>query len=281
MKKHFKFLPLALLGFCLVLNSCSEEDLVSPSKNSNNLEWSLGLIHNQFLTHTMRNFDYDAQYESEALALKALANFQSQHFNTYPSVHYDMKTAKSVLEENTSLYKIGNVQSVLSDGVEMNNQVYQLEDLNDLYVSEGLINEIDAQIVNSIIADIRLNLSNSLSNNQVYQNLLLLKSDWDESQNNSKPGSVYSFIILDISINSLEWWSTNGLEANSQQKLAPWICADIAGAIIGAGLSVGYQHYLGSGGDINWRIVAASGLTTAIMGSTGALGRIGRWMSKW
>jgi hypothetical protein len=45
-------------------------------------------------------------------------------------------------------------------------------------------------------------------------------------------GLTIPFIILDISINSLEWFTANSLEANEQQKLAPWICADIAGAVI-------------------------------------------------
>jgi hypothetical protein len=45
-------------------------------------------------------------------------------------------------------------------------------------------------------------------------------------------GLTIPFIILDISINSLEWFTANSLEANEQQKLAPWICADIAGAIM-------------------------------------------------
>jgi hypothetical protein len=281
MKTKMKLVPFVLFGLCLVFNSCSEQDELTQLKSSKDQNTSLGMIHNDFLTHTMRNFAYSSEYNSEEHALQSLAAFQSQHFSSNSSLLYDLETAQLLLAEKTDLYDIANVKKALNEGVELNNRSYQLEELNELYKTEGLISQRDQLIVNPIITDIRLNLSNSLSNQAVYKNLLDLKSQWDISQNTSNAGTDYSFIILDISINSLEWWAANSLEANEQQKLAPWICTDIAGAIIGVGLSVGTQYFLGSDGGINWRIVAASGLTTAIMGSTGALGRIGRWMSKW
>ena len=66
MKKLFKFLPIALLGFCLVLNSCSEtsiEQNVVDKANTKPSPAFLGKLHNDGLDHFMFNYN-DSEAET-------------------------------------------------------------------------------------------------------------------------------------------------------------------------------------------------------------------------
>jgi len=85
--------------------------------------------------------------------------------------------------------------------------------------------------------------------------------------------------ILAISISSIEWWEENpdaldGLaarsELNQKSLIAPWLATDIGGAIIGG-------VYAGVVGN-SWRSAAYGALGGAVFASTGAAGRLGRWL---
>ena len=62
------------------------------------------------------------------------------------------------------------------------------------------------------------------------------------------------------------------------RALPVFVGADIAGAVIGA-CSSGLGSYFMSG-KVDWRSVGWSAASGAITGSTGVVGKIGRWLSR-
>lgn len=272
---------LAIIVLTTFIGCSNEQDELSTDFN-NKSQPSIGQIHNDFLTHTMRNYEFPNDAENLDTGLMDLAQFQINFLNEYSSTPFDCQEAKKGFSDFRQYYVPKNIQNVLKEGVYIKDRQYQLNELNSIYANENLISETDKKIVNDIIASLHENLNGNLSNSELYKKLLEHREYWESSQNiRGNKGSIYSYLILDISINSLEWWDKNSSEALGYQKLAPWIASDIVGAIAGAGISVGLQYFLGDSGEINWSIVAGSAIAGAVLGSTGVIGKVGKWVSSW
>lgn len=286
MKQRLKFIPFFL--FCIIIllgcRSSCEDALNFPEKNNlksiDKSGLSIGEIHNELLTYTLENYSYPTNFNNIDEALTNLANFQGGYMNSFIDPPFDRNHAVISLGDMKNYYIASNSKDAFLNGVIINNKNYQLTELNDIFYNAGKISEIDKNIVNSIISSLHKNLDGTLSNKALYDELLVHKSNWEKSQKNSQNvGGEYSYMILDIGIHSLEWWEQNSDTTINQKKLAPWIASDIVGAIAGAGLSVGLQYFLTPTGQINWKIVAGSAIAGAITGSTGIIGKAGKWLS--
>lgn len=91
--------------------------------------------------------------------------------------------------------------------------------------------------------------------------------------------------ILAISMASLEWWGQNSdalddlaskNNAANRALIAPWVAADLVGATWG-GATGAIASYAGTG-EVNWTAVGVGALSGAVSGSTGAIGKIAKWL---
>lgn len=109
--------------------------------------------------------------------------------------------------------------------------------------------------------------------------------------NNTSPESYFQTgIILAIAEESHSWWNDNpGVawgnpklnfpEGVTSQAILPGpIATDVAGAIIGGAVTLGGQVIFND--DVNWAIVGYGAVTGAVVGSTGAVGRLAGWLAK-
>ncbi len=268
-----------LITISLIIFSCSENEITDNQVNNLKSNISLGKIHNDFLTHTLINFDIPKEKHSKEEGLTELANFQIDYMNSLNYNNFDKETAINYFTQMKHLYKIENAMDLLENGVIIENQRFSLTEMNNKLNTDGVISELDTEITNKIIQDLNDNLKGIKTDKDVLNSLKEYKTIWVNSQNSiSNKGGDYSSIILDISISSLNWWEENSLEANGHNKVAVWIMTDIVGAIAGADLAATAQNFLNDG-EINWSVVAAAGLTTAIASSTGIIGKVGKWLA--
>lgn len=91
------------------------------------------------------------------------------------------------------------------------------------------------------------------------------------------PKGALGGVVLNVSKSSLDYWEDEQLLAPTK-ALPVFVGADIAGAIIGACVG-GVGSYV-TAGDFNWKSVAWSAASSAIVGSTGIVGKVGKWISK-
>jgi len=240
---------------------------------------SIGEIHNELLTYTYHQYAFSENFNSVDEALIDLGNFQSNYLGNFSNPTIDMNYAQSNIINVRNYYIQNNTKDIFLNGVEINGDNYTLAELTHYLYENDAISEIDKNIVNEIINSLHQNLDGMLSYEELYSELLNHRENWIASQGgtNSKGGD-YSFIILDIGINSLEWWSTNSGASSLQKAVPVWLATDIVGAIGGAGFAAVSQHVFNNG-QINWKIVAAAGLTTAVTASTGVFGKVGKWLS--
>ncbi len=70
---------------------------------------------------------------------------------------------------------------------------------------------------------------------------------------------------------------SEGIDQKSTKALQVWVGADIAGAAVGATQSAIISYT--TTGEVNWESVGLSAVGGAIVGSTGIIGKAGKWIS--
>ncbi len=138
---------------------------------------------------------------------------------------------------------------------------------------------------------------------EILEQLIIKKNQFDAKKypTSNNAGHVLA-ITLAISIKSMEWWiehedfmtyqgtseeyflvknGPNGdieFKKNSSVVVAPWVAADVAGAVVGAAGGA-ISSYAGTG-SVNWTSVGVSAVFGAVTGSTGVVGRLAKLIKK-
>jgi len=117
-----------------------------------------------------------------------------------------------------------------------------------------------------------------------------LSSYLNQEKNTNNSNVVFNSLI-DIGVASNQWWNENTpsiflpfpineeiypSEGQYQTYAIP-VPTDVAGALFGAATGIVSQY--GSSESVNWKGVAISTLAGAVIGSTGAVGKLGKWLS--
>ena len=137
--------------------------------------------------------------------------------------------------------------------------------------------------LNDIYKGIDIDLRNYIEN---------LEKSWltQNYEINSNHGQILG-IVLSISKSSLDWWEAHpeaGLDFSPKGRImaAPlWVGADIGGAIWG-GVTGAVASYSASAvnnngdGEVSWTAVGIGALSGAVSTSTGAAGRLGKWIAR-
>lgn len=91
------------------------------------------------------------------------------------------------------------------------------------------------------------------------------------------PKGALGGVVLNVSKSSLDYWT--GKQSSIQDIVVPaFVGADIAGVIVGA-CSSGIGSYVMSG-SVDWKSVVWGAASCGIIGSTGIIGKVGKWISK-
>lgn len=276
---------LAIIGVSGIL-SCEKE---INSKEELTLKVSdfskAGEIHNAFLTNANNNLEIVEGVNDLNEKVEIISNFNKEYA---ASLDLSMKDRQNliksldnhkefVLSDKLTEKSFGN--SYLKSG--------KIEDANIFELIENLkststINEETYNILNRLSLDLKSNYEYSLSDAQLKLNVLQLIGEFREIgyKTDSGEGKMLG-TILALSISSIEWWEENpdafGENLKSTKALPVWAAMDIVGGVIGAGMSVAIQASVNE--EVNWEIVGYSALGGAVVGSTGIIGKAGKWLS--
>lgn len=92
------------------------------------------------------------------------------------------------------------------------------------------------------------------------------------------PKGALGGVVLNVSQSSLDYWGNELPIAPPTRAVQAIVGADIAGAVVGACTSA-VESYATTG-KVNWRNVAWKTASGAVIGSTGIVGKLGKWISK-
>lgn len=155
----------------------------------------------------------------------------------------------------------------------------KIESEFDSLLQENTIDAFEHTGLITLVQAIEDNYNGILSTTDFLSIVESLISQW-KKQNYTKD-SNYSHtlaITLSISKSSLEWWMENDMTSTSTRAVPAFVGADVAGAVIGAASSAGYQ--LVSNGSVgDWGAVGWGAASGAVVGSTGVVGKIGKFLS--
>lgn len=245
-----------------------------------------GEIHNQFLTNVKNNFTPDNEIGDLNNALNYLNDFQQDFLQQVDLKGLDKNELSRALSNSKDLsihekaYQKMFIRSKKSTS--FNNEPTLFE-LLSMVREEGLLDEFEYQSLTELSTKVKDSYEGYISDDELKTFVLDLKSEWlEQGYTVDSQNGILMAYALSISLASLDWWEENaaaGLNKSRKGKvmaLPAWAALDIGGAIVGATVTISGQAAFAD--EINWEIVGYGTLATGITTSTGAAGKVAKWL---
>lgn len=264
------------------LNSCTETIISDNSITSlNNQEqykqiesyYFLGDIHNEYMQELALNFNPPNDITEKDNALDyikdLILNFEPQ--DSTLTTQLQLEVSKPDFGWNLLSHTQLKTYVYSSD---FNNQLTNMH-------QNSLIDNWEKSLVDELII-----LSQSYPSFEELDIFFTAKiSEW-ESQGyltNSNLGD-FSGGLLALGYKSTEWWLNHPeYQSDSFYRIPPWVVSDALGFVVGCAIHAG-SYAANNSGSLNGCCsdgMAVSAVSGAIMGSTGIIGKAGKWISKW
>lgn len=289
MKKN-RITAICLIAFFSVLAftlySCENSDNEVIAEQSEKLTVEdfdyLGEWHNEFLVNAHKNFNPSlAESNPESLkeealdALKQLnKSFAASSKQRY-NINISQKELDKKFEESYRLADKDYLADILFDNATTRSvsdeDVAGLQAMMEEIKNSQIISDFSYGILQDLVSSIEDNYNKLLSDYDLKQKVLLLiqKVNNHGYDKESGEGTLVASILA-ISIHSLDFWEDNPDMLYTDGKVAPWVAADVGGAVIG-----GVVAAVKSGKAVDCLIGAGISAVTA---STGLAGKIGKWL---
>jgi hypothetical protein len=313
--KKILYFAVVLLG----LASCTNQEEIQmdapPTAKKSNFETFAiyGEVHNSLLQYMSTNFYEPEQTPtSKNEAVDYVLAIQREGIDQLSIT----ESEKAILSEGLESYKRYYVTSDLMKTVQpgQSRDPFDDDDDEDLTTEDvraliqeaydtGSIDSFEYQSFTKLIDYVLANAAGSLSNADFEVKVNNLISQWEVKYADvdftqleiprtvdnptvvdgssiafkDTPKGALSGVVLNVSKSSLDYWDEEQILVQSRAVPA-FVGADIAGAVIGA-CSAGTGSYVTTG-SINWKSVAWGTASGAVISSTGIVGKVGKWISK-
>lgn len=290
MKAKLFFLALLISVF-----SCTEDQTEILPEDSLKVEDFLeyGELHNAFLSNVQDNFRTIGNFDQLNQKIDYITDFQNDFVETLNLNDEE----KDLLIENLERYEefvdesflvefaFGeasfNRSSVFDEG-NSSNIFTMIDDLS----ANDVINSDTESILDRLSIALKDNYSEATSDQELKTTIEDLVAEFNELNYETDTEGEMVGAVLAISLASIEWWSLNGAASEADLgsykstvdgvEVAPWLAADMLGAAVGATIAISGQALFAD--EINWKVVAYGTAASAVVGSTGAIGRIVKWL---
>jgi len=278
----------------LTFYSCSENEIASELNGNANKKLpssqNYGVIHNDFMSFAYNDFVLDENITTKNDAYNSVTSFFQEKLESYNGIDESQKGFfNDVFDENQLFLETSNLQGIIKNEINIENPIRASHTTLSV-----LIDDLhQANVISNREFEKLLDFQETLS--KVYPAEISETDFTDylkESANKIENESVILRTMIDIGIHSNEWWNNNTpdiylpnpigevpypSEQYQTYALPAVVGTDIAGALVGGVMSAGIQYAVN--GDVNWTIVGASAVGGAIVGSTGVVGKLGKWIS--
>lgn len=279
-----------LFIFLFTFISCNHENLeneTSSTKKTLNVKdfEYLGEAHNAFLTNAYFNIEVDQTIEKLHSKIIYINQFNIDYIEETKLSFEEKKELKAGLIKNKLL--IGErylVEKIKKQDVY--DEELTISETIDFLTSKNLISNEAHNILSKFSTHLTDNYNGKLSNEDLKLNVKALINDFNSSNFSHESDGQLVGSILAISLSSISWWEGNlyaldGLSARGEKSpkltsIAPWLAADLVGALWG-GATGAIASYTGTG-EVNWTATGIGALSGAVSGSTGAIGKIAKWL---
>ncbi len=275
----------------------SGEDLNVKQKLTPEL---IGKLHNEALDNIFKNeskFNFNTSVdglkeqvlnENKLFLEKAVSDFElSKEVNNFePKNAYDLLDTSELLTKNLArTYPKRESFSIEESNI--------FDKIDFLYKSK-VINSDDKKVLDELYQAYKDNYKGVIDDKELLKISKVIKDNYKLNHNDlSKVNQYTTLSILEISTNSLEWFSINmdklQKSANhngkftKEQKVLFWniVAADAIGAIVGIGETIVQDALVnGTNGPVDGNTIVAGAFVGAVVGSVGSVLKVGKWFSK-
>ncbi|MFY9595082.1 MAG: hypothetical protein WAQ01_00145 [Bacteroidales bacterium] len=277
----FSLLSIAVIVI-IAITSCQKTDEVINSnlkKMSFESYEKYGKIHNDFLSYFKNEFVINPDITKLSEGIDYITQFY---------INFAMGLDLSADEKNTLIKSLEDYKRFLYTP-DLYNELFVSEESKGLYFESitqahnlGIIDDFEFNSMNLIGQKAKDNHDGLISYEELKNIILQIKNEWIAQGYSIESDKGHALAItLAISLASIEWWEENPDAYGDNQKntkaLPVWVGADIAGAAVGATQSAIISYT--TTGEVNWESVGLSAVGGAIVGSTGIIGKAGKWIS--
>ncbi|MFW5673835.1 MAG: hypothetical protein ACOCG3_04520 [Rikenellaceae bacterium MAG02] len=238
-----------------------------------------GKMHNDFLSHFKNEFVINPDITKLSEGIDYITQFY---------INYAMELEIGTDEKNTLIKSLEDYKRFLYTP-EFYNELFVSEDSSGLYFESikqahnlRIIDDFEFNRMNLIGQKAKDNHDGLISYEELKNIILQIKNEWIAQGYSIESDKGHALAItLAISLASIEWWEENPDAYDDNQKntkaLPAWAGADIVGAGYGAAVSA-ISSYTTTG-EVNWEAVGIGAVSGAVSGSTGIIGKAGKWLS--
>lgn len=244
-----------------------------------------GNLHNSYMTNTYSNFNTSKYYNySPDEKLNQLYQFNIAYTNTLSELNITEKELfNKALSENKSLFILSNAKQNLSEfhlkSGDLDNNINSLIDYSE---DKNLMSSKTIEFLKEMTKIAQNSLFNNMKDSDLDKAINQLINDFNKGKfkNTTKEEQELIGIILSISKSSSDWWKENpDARADGEYEpnaVAPWVGADIGGAIYGSVMGAAGSYV--NTGSVSWGAVGWGAVSGAVGTSTGIGGKIWKWL---
>jgi len=277
MKKITIKLSVLLLALVTLISSCKKIDEVTDTiEGSKNPYEQIGKLHNDFLTNVKNQFAPNVEITNLEDGFDYITDFHVSYILKANLNDEEKSMYANALNEYKRFVKTSEFYNEFFISNSKNSDGEYFAYVKDAY-SIGIIDDFEFEQLNLIGRTLKGNYYGEISDYDLEQLLHKINNQWLKKRysTDSKTGQILA-MSLALSLSSIDWWKENP-DAFGNAKLPPVVGADIAGAVIGGVIS-GVNSYINTG-EVSWGGVAVGAGAGAITGSTGVVGKVGKWIS--
>jgi len=244
--------------------ACTNDDRQNETLKVDNFT-KIGELHNNFLTNIKDNIKPLTVNQNNEKKIDYI-NFYNLNYTSNEIMNVVNKSSLIKSLNGTKRFiKTTNLTDELFD-IEKNDGSFNIFEIIQELKNQNTFGDFGSNFMNDFAINLKHNFNGNLSDSDYKQTVLLSIEKYNNHNysSNSKEGVLIGQ-ILSISIHSIEWWEQN--PDAIENKLLPWVAADIGGAIAG-GLGSVLSNWWNDE-DVDWSDAAAWAVGGAVGASTG------------
>ncbi len=282
---NFVIVVLAILMFVFLL-SCSkgreyesQVDLLSFQSFE-----KIGKLHNDFMTNVQNNFKVRESVKSLNARIDYVNSYHLNYLENCSLSQFEKETLGQELERAKNLTDVENIKQLLTikNEARKDANLESLCSILDKALDCKCIDEFEYTALTRIMDLAKLSFDGLVSQHELMSSLEKMKKDWisNKYKIDSKAGYISGYAIA-ISLASMNWWEENAeagtVESKGINVIPVWVAADAVGAVWGAASGAIGSYVIND--EVNWESVGWGALSGAVAGSTGVVGKVGKWLS--
>lgn len=285
-KSNNERIALAVISMTIGFVGCKKEkDTTIPESTKLDFESfkEYGNIHNDFLSNAKEVFSIDSSVRTLDEGIDYINKINMEYASKMKIDINEKNVLMNHLEKNkrflntSGFYEELFISSLKDSGDTIAQYFESAEQAYDL----GILDDFEVRSINLIGQMAKDSHEGLISNDEMKCKLLEIKDEWIAKGYTTDSDNGYALAItLSISLASLEWWEANPEafgDGNEAKALPAWVAADVVGAgysAVVAGIA-GYS----TTGQVNWGSVGIAACAGAVSGSTGIIGKAGKWIA--